>query len=239
MGDTFDQETLRTWVCTWSSHIDTEHLVNIHCFNLWDIKLSPLLSVNFGALIESEIWIQSGLRPKLVVFESHTIWHWECTLSGIWEEWGQRLWGWDSPNRVDDGKQHRSEWCSGTNDVSVSAWRWRGSDNDIDCVDLNGDGEYIDGLESEWKEHQCGRPDHLPKKWQISDPDDDDKKMNIQNGSECRVLWAAMSQIYGMCSDSHLTLKWHHHLMLDRWHLTLNRFRRPCARLQSLLMLNK
>ena len=44
-----------TWFCVWSSYIDTEHLANIHCFNLWDIKLNPLLSMNSGALIESEI----------------------------------------------------------------------------------------------------------------------------------------------------------------------------------------
>ena len=29
--------------------------------------------------------------------------------------------------------------------------------------------------------------------------------MNIQNGSECRVLWAALSQIYGMCSEYEFT----------------------------------
>ena len=64
--------------------------------------------------------------------------------------------------------------------------------SDIDCAAIAVDGGTVGDLETEWKGHECGRSDRLPTEW-------------MGNGSECRVLWASLSQIHGMCADYDFT----------------------------------
>merc|ERR1712228_594479 len=191
-------------------YIDTSLFANIHCFELNDIKVACgqdwsflKMTIDEGEDLENDIEQILDTEDEETESDTDSDIEYDSDMDvetdlNEYEEDEDEI-ETDEPTPSPTAKvvkqqkkststtlqpRHGEDCCSAISQISY---------DEINCVNISLNLQYIEELEQRWKNEQCGRKDKLPTDLMKG------IRSSLSNDSDCDHLWAYFNQIHEIC----------------------------------------